>query len=57
MHSIFYIVMGKSKLGFRANKGILQLSILKRALNCKSTVYTSSNSFQEKISKLPGTKA
>lgn len=52
-----YIVLGKSKIGFRVKKGILQLSILKRALNCKSTVYISSNSFQEKISKLPGKKA
>lgn len=33
-----YIVLGKSKLGFRAKKGILQLCILKRAFNYKSTV-------------------
>lgn len=56
-HSIFYTVLGRSNLGFRVKRGTLPLSILKGVLNVKSTVYISSNSFQEKMSKLPGTKA
>lgn len=41
---------------FQAKKGILHLSVLQRALNCNSTAYTSPNSFQQKISKLPDYK-
>lgn len=53
----FYTVLGKSNLDFRVRRGTLPLSILKGALNFKSTVYISSNSFKEKMSKLSGTKA